>query len=235
MTLTTLFRLHRRLLLQCAFVPVFLTLVFLAGCSTSRSSSSRNVSPTPSPAPPASRFIAGTPWADGQRGGLTTAQLKDFGTYPLFWLGDSYGGYNLQVVQRRRYQAPVTEGIFPPRPPTGDDTTLIYGSCAPPTTINDATCPAPIAVRVQPSCNLRMEWIADEVKDGPIVRVRGEAQEQKFQDGHVVIWTGKSAIGVWDNANPGGIKDVVDKLGAFANGPPAGKDLPAPDFSGCPK
>lgn len=182
------------------------------------------------PADWAKRYRPGPAWDGRGKGPMTQADVESFGDYPLFWLGDSFAGYNLQWVGRVQYDAPPD--IPNARP--WDAVTFIYGTCTP--SDGQTRCAAPITVHVRPGCAVRPEMIADRVRAGGLETVRGGAQVHRFSDGHVVLW----GNGVSVSIQAPGMPDLVDQamlalrgLGrAAAIG--AGEPIPAPDFSGCP-
>lgn len=144
------------------------------------------------------RYQPGAAWAGaGRLGTFTESDLTAFAGYPIFWLGASFAGYNLQTVKHVKYDAPPgvpsTRGM--------DAVTMIYGACTP---VEGATaCVAPITLRVRPLCSVTPVMVAEAAKSGPLSVVGDGARVQKFRDGHSVIWTGDSMIELHFMADPG--------------------------------
>lgn len=199
----------------------------------------------------ARRYQSGPAWDGIGRGTLTQADIDSFGDYPLFWLGESFGGYNLWSVSRTRYTrqgkpALATGPNSPPiplkLPPEHDSIAFTYGGCIPlPAATSPqgepggSSCSPPVSVIVEPGCQVRPEWVADRVKARPLATARGQGQLQQFSDGHVQLWTGRVTISIHTAADPRLIDQAVQQLrGVGANTPlGAGHPLGPPDFSGC--
>src|SRR5688572_11098819 len=52
--------------------------------------------PTMSPQERIERFQPGPPWDGRGTGSMTQGDMEAFADYPIFWLGDSFAGYNFQ-------------------------------------------------------------------------------------------------------------------------------------------
>jgi hypothetical protein len=158
----------------------------------------------------------------------TPQQLYGFSDYPLFWVGPTFGSYNLQAVDRVRY-------VPPPGVPAryfDDAVVFTYGLCTPPP--GSSRCFAPASVQVQPICIGRPETISDAVKAGPLTNVRGPALMQRFVDGHVVIWTGRARVRIASLTDPNLVEAGINQLsGVGTTQIASGQALPPPDFTGC--
>lgn len=204
------------------------------------------------PAPPrramppeerARRYHPGPTWDGVGRGRLTQADVDNFSDYPLFWLGESFGGFNLYAVNRTKYARPgpvalATGPNTPPKPlnlpPEQDEVTFTYGDCTRPP--GASSCSPPVSIIVESGCQVRPEWVADRVKAGPPQEVRGQARLQRFGDGHVRLWVGRVSIRIETSGDPALIDQAVQQLRGAGRvaGLGAGQSLGPPDFSGCP-
>jgi hypothetical protein len=180
---------------------------------------------TMTPQDRAERFKPGKPWDGIGQGGLGERDLEDFRDYPIFWLGPSFEGYNLQSVRHVKYSAP-------PGARGQDRLTFVYGDCVP---VADAPrCAVPAQLHVQPVCSVLPEWVAEGAKAGGLQTVAGGAKLQRFADGHVVLWTGAVMLDITVGANPSLIDRALAELrGAGGNPSGRGESLPPPDFSSC--
>lgn len=177
------------------------------------------------------RFHPGPPWqGKGNDQGISQEEAENFADYPLFWLGESFAGYNLQSIIRQKYTPP------PPIPAheAMDNVGFSYGEC----TIHPESnsCPAPLVVMTEPACLNRPEGLANRVKDGSMEIVRGGAPLQRFSDGHVRLWTGQVSIFLDAPADPALVDRMVQELHGIGinRAAQAGTPLSAPNFSGCP-
>lgn len=200
------------------------------------------VPPPMSPEERARRFQAGPLWDGKGKGSMTQADLDSFGDYPLFWLGETFGGFNLYAVNHIKYARsyPVLLGGGPNTPPTPvnlppehDEVTFTYGDCTPPP--GASACSPPVSIIVEPGCQLRPEWVADRVKGGPPEEVRGRARLQRFGDGHVQLWFGRVTISIYTSGDPALIDQAVQQLRGVGRtaGVGPGDPLDPPDFGGC--
>ncbi len=177
------------------------------------------------------RFHPGPPWqGKGNDQGISQAEAENFADYPLFWLGESFAGYNLQSIVRQKYTPPP--GV--PAHEAMDSVGFSYGDC----TIQPGSqsCPAPLVVMIESACLEQPERLANAVKDGPMESVRGGAQLQRFHDGHVRLWTGQVSMFLMAPADPSLVDRMVQELHGIGinRAALAGTPLSAPDFSGCP-
>lgn len=219
-----------------AVVIVFL-MVACNGAGLARDAGSKpNIgNPSEPPSMPAEerekRFHPGPPWqGKGNDQGISQEEAENFAEYPLFWLGESFAGFNLQSIIRQKYTPP------PPIPSheAMDSVGFSYGDC----TIQpgSSSCPVPFVVMIEPVCLVRPEMIADMAKSGPLETVRGEARLQRFHDGHARLWTGRVNIFLQAPAGPALVDRMIQELHGFGinRALQAGTPLSAPDFSGCP-
>jgi len=174
----------------------------------------------------AERFKPGRPWDGVGKGGIGQSGVESFADYPLFWLGERFGDFNLQTAQHVKYSAPA--GARP-----ADRVTFIYGECVP---VDGAErCAVPAQIQVQPACAVLPAWIEEGAKAGPLQTLAGGARLQRFADGHVLIWTGEVVVDITVAADPSMLNRAIAELrGAGKNGHPLGQSLLAADFSACP-
>ncbi len=177
------------------------------------------------------RFHPGPPWqGKGNDQGISQAEAEKFADYPLFWLGESFAGYNLQSIVRQKYTPPP--GI--PTHEAMDSVGFAYGDCT--IQAGSRSCPTPLVVMIEPACLVRPEGLANGASDGSLESVRDRAALQRFADGHARLWTGQVSITLDAPANPTLVDRMIQELhGVGLNrAVEAGTPLPAPDFSGCP-
>lgn len=188
--------------------------------------------PTMSAEETAQRFLPGPSWEGKGHSGISQEEAARFDEFPLVWLGESYGGFNLQAIIRSEYTP--DPGI--PSHEATDSVTLIYGDCA---ILPDAeSCAVPMTVRVEPACMNRPEWISDLVKAEPLATdVRGGAWMQRFDDGHVRLWTGKISVFIDAAGNKELAENAIQDLHGLNRVYESlreGDPLDVPDLSGCP-
>jgi hypothetical protein len=143
--------------------------------------------PTMRPEEMAEIFRPGRPWDGiGRDGSLTEEEFASFSDFSQFWIGPSFEGYNLQSIQRIKYNVPP--GV--PSIQAWDAITLTYGDCKPPK--GQGSCPIPITIHIHPICAITPEVVA--AAKGVPMRERGHAAIQDFNDGHSMLWTGDVSI-----------------------------------------
>jgi hypothetical protein len=188
----------------------------------------------------AARFQTGPTWQGRGKSGLSQQQAETFTDYPLFWLGESFAGYNLQGIVRAKYDPPA--GI-PPQFAHGEDVVaFFYGTCTPESSDPELNrCAVPAQVMTRPICAVRPEQILPTLRaSGPAQTVRGGAQLHQGLEGHAMLWTGKVSVQVITMADPTLVTQGIQQarsVGAGQAGMPAiqaGQSLPPPDFSSCP-
>lgn len=177
----------------------------------------------------AERFQAGQPWDGiGPLGSLMQEDLETFTDLPVFWLGDQFGGYNLQWIGRVKYDPPTNA----PNARSWDAVTLVYGTCTP--AKGYERCPVPAGLHIHPVCSIRPEVVAAAVKDGPLQTLGGGALLQRFRDGHVMLWTGDVVIDMNVLGNPDLIDEAVSALAPVGVSSNRGlSPSMAPDFTQC--
>lgn len=174
-------------------------------------------------------FHPGPEWNGSKDGyGISQTEARNFQDYSLFWLGESFAGYNLQAIVHYTYtptgNTPSYEAM--------ESVTFGYGVCDVP---EDATgCPVPVVVAIEPICMSLPETIADHVlADSKIKKVRGEADVLEFRDGHLRVWTGDVSVFIDAPANPALAREMLDSLAGLNTDLQRGDSLPAGDFSSC--
>jgi hypothetical protein len=182
------------------------------------------------------RFQAGDPWRGQGKTGLTQQQVDTFPDYRLFWLGESFAGYNLQGIVRAKYEPP---SAIPPQYAHGEDVvSFVYGTCKPDPGFS--RCVVPAQVQVRPICVVRPDHILPTAKVGAPQATRSSAQLQRLPEGSVILWTGRVSVQVTVSADPTLVDQAVAQLRTVGAGQAslptigAGQALPPPDFTGCP-
>ena len=164
--------------------------------------------------------LPGDAWTGKGRQGLSQSEAERFAAYPLYWLGPSYRGFNLQAILD-----------------TPSDLAFIYGGCRP-RSGPEPSCPVPLALHLQPLCFVRPEQ-AQNAYQGGLQTLRGGAvymrrENVQFRMRDAIIWTGATLIGVNSGREPGTLDELLDTLqGMGPNGVASGAPLPPPDFSRC--
>jgi hypothetical protein len=186
------------------------------------------VSPTLTPGQAGRNFQPGEPWDGRGRGNLRQSDLESFSAYELFWVGPSFGGYNLQSASRITYDAP--RGATPARM---DQVIFSYGACIPTSPEGGRpSCPVPFYIDVHPVCFVRPEQVAGA--RGQPTTVRGGALMRVAGGGEVLVWTGNAFVSI-GGADLEVVGQAVARLEALSpSGPRAGQALEPPDFSACP-
>lgn len=187
----------------------------------------------------AERFQPGQPW-DGEGPqfrsgsqppqGITQTEAEAFTDYPVFWLGESFGGFNLQSIVRNKYDPPA--GI--PDHEAMDTLGFAYGDCVIPD--GASACPVPLVVMTEPICMAQPQWIVEGAKAGDPETVRSGARLQRFEDGHIEIWSGQVSITVHSPGNPGLTEEIIQGLRGMNRinaTQRAGTPLAAPEFDNC--
>ena len=172
---------------------------------------------------------------------MTQRDLERFGDYSLYWLGESFAGYNLQSVDRM-------QGVF-----------FAYGECI------VTPCTHPVSVLNESVCkDPRPEQIMDHPTSPRTVgTARGGARVVRYGDGHIQMWTGRTRLSIYAHGDKDQIAEALEELrraGTDAHPHTAGvlvaervaeqalhelraigmsvaihpgSDLPAPDYTGC--
>jgi hypothetical protein len=186
---------------------------------------------TPSPEELADRYRPGKPWDSSDP---KLAEARQFDGYPLFWFGPSIRGYNLQRIAHVRYTTPWGD--------VRDEYSFICGTCK--IEGRDGGCAVPASSACIPVCYVKPEHVAPAARErGPdglpmgAETIQAGALMQRFADGHVVIWTGKTMLDIGIIPEFGRVTDddLAQLRGLGRNAFPQGGMLPAPDFSGCPQ
>ena len=178
---------------------------------------------------PANTPLPGDPWDGTPRYGLSQQEAETFQDFPLFWLGPSFAGYNLQGIVHQVAEMP------PPGPhATGNQATLVYGTCKLSGGREPSCSPLPLILEELPVCEEGAFLPAVEpVRGGALMR-RVEEHGGEPAVG-AQIWTGRTMIIVLAYALPSRIDEIVDRLESLSaeEGIAAGYSLPPPDFSAC--
>ena len=210
-----------RWLALLAAVPVLGAAAFLLGALDWHANAT-------DPTAEAAAFSPGSPW-DGQgASGISEADARQFDTYPLLWLGPTFGGYHLQSIVRQEVAAPAGA----PAHNAANSVTLIYGQCTIPP--NASACTGPLTLHVEPGCMARPEWTA---AFGTTTTTRGDALQRTFPDGHIRLWTGPISISLNAIGNPDLTRTATQQLAGLntlASSITPSSPLASPDLSTCP-
>jgi len=156
--------------------------------------------------------------------GWTVKEASAFQEFPIYWVGDDFGGLPLRQIIRYEYAGDPTNTLYPT---SEDSVTVEYGDCEIPPGA-EGGCPIPLVIETDSYCDVPPERISDSVKTGPPVMLRG-AQAQWMGDYHVRIWTGNVSIGIW-GTNQQMVKDAAERLAGLNGSTPlrAGEELGPP-------
>ncbi len=136
--------------------------------------------------------------------------ITEFDDYPIYWVGDEFGGHQLRFV--------IRDGIT---------ISFIYGECGP---VSDGGCPPPLQIRTEQFC---MESPPLGYRGWPtgLEKVRGQA-EFRVRDS-LQLWTGGVMVRVF--ASPDLFDGVLAALntsnGVGATGVASQLLAPSPDCS----
>lgn len=114
---------------------------------------------------------------------LTPAELRAFRDYPVYWVGESFEGLDLNVIQRDQ-----STTRLPGTPAIGTDMmSVIYGSCP------SSPCPRPVQVQT---------WRACAAPQGVgVTPLAGRTQRRGvpsgYRGGGLVLFTGDVAVTIW--------------------------------------
>jgi hypothetical protein len=163
-------------------------------------------------------FLQGDGEAEGGDSAQWTVEdARAFREFPLYWVGERFGEWDLSSIVRQQHG-------------DQDTVTFVYGRCeVEPGVAGD--CPPPLSIRIEPYCSARPELISDAVKQGEVFAFRG-AQAQRMT-GHLRIWSGDISVSLF------GEEDVVMQAAQVLRPIDAPDqdspypDLLPPDPSGC--
>lgn len=167
--------------------------------------------------------LPGEVWDGRGDGNIGEQDAKQYGSLDLFWLGTSYGGFNLQSIQRSN-------------PP--EEVSLVYGSCVL-SPGPETSCLLPLSISIRPSCCVKPEVAqAGGYRTSALENFRGEAlllraQPEALGGQGTIVWTGTSFVSVVGPAVPDLLPGILNDLRRLNGGAEPGDPLPAPDFSGC--
>lgn len=152
--------------------------------------------------------------------------LSGFSDFPLYWVGEEFGGHALDVVIRQVY-SPEDGG------PTQNIVKFLYGTCQVDIS-TEGGCSAPLQINIKPYCLVPPELIGDGARPDGIGKVRGDADAITVGGG-LRIWTGDVTIKIYAST-PQLLEDATAALvspngvGAVSAG--SRLPAPAPDCSG---
>lgn len=129
-------------------------------------------------------------------GGVASAreQAASFRVFPVYWLGEEFEGLRLTAILRA-YQPEDPRLSIHGRGPRGQNAFIfVYGTCQP-RGGDQPSCPPPLAVRVEPYCDMRPEMFDPVLPRGDPFEVRG-AIAQKVGS-HLRVWTGNVGITIF--------------------------------------
>ncbi len=122
--------------------------------------------------------------------GFDLTEAQQFEEFGLYWLGDSFQGLPLTRIFRKDYAGPYAGSR---RNIVGLD----YGDCTIPTDLPDGAeraCSIPLTIQVRPYCEVTLQMVADSVKTGAPVDVRGAPAQ--WTGGDIILWTSTSSISI---------------------------------------
>jgi len=141
--------------------------------------------------------------------------------------GEEFQGLPLTTIIRHRFEPgpDMRPGL------RGENSvTFIYGDCTP---TGDSGCPPPVQVIVEAYCTRPPELLAEEVKDGPPIDLRGALAQPLVPD-QVMAWTGDARVTVFDVRGGGVALATMEALTAVTGtGAGPGQPLPPPDPNSC--
>lgn len=156
-------------------------------------------------------------------------RARAFDEFPLYWLGESFQGLPLTAVVWIE-----DPGAFPGKPwerPPAKVWIFDYGDCTIPP--GRESCPIPLTIQIRPYCEVPPEIIADRVKTGPPLEVRGALVQRT---GHSLrLWTSNVSIGI-DAIDLNLLMEAAENLVRLNGGAPSSPDEPLgpPDDIDCP-
>jgi len=147
------------------------------------------------------------------------ADARRFEGYPLYWLGDSFQGLPLTRVKR------IVGG-------SGETVAVSYGDCTIPPAAE--SCPIPLSIYVEPYCQTPPEVVAERVKSGPPVEIRGATVQWTGTDG-MMLWTSNVAVSIVGESESL-VRKAAENLVRLNGGEPSSpaEDLGPPDNISCP-
>jgi hypothetical protein len=181
-----------------------------------------------SPEQIAEHYTPGKPWDGRGSGNVTQEQAEAFDEFPLFWLGDQFGGYHLQHIA-------LVSQVAPERAPaeqTFRSVTFIYGGC-----ILDGgeqpSCSAPLTVQIRPGCSVPESKVAPGAEIAKS-KLRGSADSVAFRDGSAAVWSGGSVISITAPGQPELVTAATQALRGLGRTQISPADfLPAPENGRC--
>ena len=152
---------------------------------------------------------SGKPWDGRGASGISEQEAKSTAAFDVYWLGPTFAGLHLQVIE------PTSAGA---------EFTFIYGTCS----STRFACAAPLSVQSGPVCRIGLtphdgQGRAPEVIDGGAWLRRGSGSAYW-------IWSGDSALTVYSTALPEA--EVFAALSTMSGVAPG--RLQPPDFRDCP-
>jgi len=161
----------------------------------------------------------------------TLEDAKAFTEFPLYWLGDSFGGLPLTQVYRRKYDpAPGS----PQERSRTNAVYFIYGDCNPNRLFGPSRCNVPLTVMLEPNCARSTLFTPDLFPIGVQTVVAG-VPARYVDEGQVVLWAGGVTITVM-SARPSALPalDAAQAVTPLVSSGNTGDGLPSsPDLSGC--
>lgn len=158
------------------------------------------------------------PESDKWSASEAAVEATRFREYTLYWLGDQFDGLPLTRVDRF-VSGP---GSLVPE----DSTTFIYGTCAAPPE-SEGGCAEPLQIIIKPYCYEQPDSFADQIRESPLVKVRGGADAQRIGGG-LRIWTGDVALKIYAESPEAEMAVANALVSPNQMGPPSSGDpLPA--------
>ena len=164
--------------------------------------------------PPESEFTQLTP------GDAEFARLPgNFSDFPLYWLGNEFGGHSLRYIVRQVFTPPDQGMAY-------NSVAFLYGTCSDDPSVR---CQPPLQIVVEPYCLVSPELVGNGTRPANMVKVRGGADAVNAGGG-LRIWTGDVTLNI--SASTPELLDAATAGFYSSNGlgpAGAGDTLPAPN------
>ncbi len=146
---------------------------------------------------------------------------NEFADFPIYWVGDEFGGHNLRYVIRHIFSG---ENVIEPE----NSVSFIYGTCE---IVGEGGCSPPLQVIIEPYCYVPPELVGNGTRPSGIEKMRGGADAIEVGGG-VRLWTGDVTIKVY--TAPGLMEETIAALTSPNGlGVSAGEDMPQPGEHEC--
>lgn len=171
---------------------------------------------------PERQSVASAERSRAANGDMTLDELRAFPGFPVYWIGEEYGGLPLTRIIRH---------VFTPSPSSfsrGENVVLLlYGECQPPP---NGGCAPPLSIRIEPACDSRQADLPVAAIGGAVTEIRG-APAAKVS-GHLQIWARDVTVSVFapNDALTSSVANAIEPVNAARLGLPTttGLALSAP-------